>query len=207
MRAVGLEDVLGRERYGAERDAVRRRVIAYKRSRRAAIGDRLSLLFEDLATVWYQTQEMLWVERITDLDAIRAELAVYNALLPGANELSATLLIEIEDELSIREELHRLIGIDEHLALEVEGVARSAAAFEPGRSTEEKLSAVQYVRFPLAPALRDAIAGGASIRLVVDHPAYRVQAALPENVRASLAAELADPSAPDRALAQVRDGA
>src|SRR5205809_444454 len=75
MRPIGLEDVLGRERYGAERDAIRRRIIAHKRTRRVAVGDRLSFLFEDQATIWYQTQEMLWIEHITDLDAIREELA------------------------------------------------------------------------------------------------------------------------------------
>ena len=90
--AIELDDLLGRERYGVERAAIRRRIIEHKRSRRVGIGDRISLLFEDRATVWYQTQEMLWVEHITDLDAVRDELAVYGALLPGASELSATLM-------------------------------------------------------------------------------------------------------------------
>jgi hypothetical protein len=113
MNAIGPD--LGRERYGAERDAIRRRIIEYKRSRRVRVGDRISLLFEDRATVWYQTQEMVWVEHITDLDAIRDELAVYGALLPGRSELSATLLIEITEYARIRDELGRMRGIDEHV--------------------------------------------------------------------------------------------
>ena len=121
MDAIGLEDLLGRERYAAERDAIRRRVIEHKRSRRVRVGDRISLLFEDRATVWYQTQEMVWVEHITDLDAIRQELAVYGALLPGRSELSATLLIEITEHARIRDELGRLRGIDEHVWLDVAG--------------------------------------------------------------------------------------
>ncbi len=181
MRPIGFEDILGRERYGAERDAIRRRIIAHKRARRVAVGDRLSFLFEDQATIWYQTQEMLWIEHITDLDAIREELAVYNALLPGPGALSATLLIEIEDQSRLREEINRLIGIDEHVTLEVGGELGVAAAFEAGRQTAEKLSAVQYVRFPL-------------------------RAPLPEAVRASLAADLADPAAAEEALRRVRDG-
>jgi len=84
MRPIALDDILGRERYGQVREAVRRRIIEHKRARRVAVGDRLSLVFEDRATVWYQTQEMLWVEHVTDLDAIREELAVYNELLPSA---------------------------------------------------------------------------------------------------------------------------
>ena len=206
MRPIGLEDILGRERYGAERDAIRRRIIAHKRTRRVAVGDRLSFLFEDRATIWYQTQEMIWIEQITDLDAIRAELAVYNELLPGPGTLSATLLIEIEDQSQIREQLNRLIGIDEHVTLEVDGVLGVAATFEAGRQTAEKLSAVQYVRFPLAAEARRRIAAGARLALAVAHPNYRARTPLPEAVRASLAADLADPAAAEEALRRVRDG-
>jgi hypothetical protein len=205
MRPVDLDDVLGRERYGTEREAIRRRIIAYKRSRRVAVGDRLTLVFEDRATIWYQTQEMLWVEHITDLDAIRDELAVYNQLLPGPSELSATLLIEIEDQSRIRDELDRLVGIDEHVTLAV-GPDRVRARFEDGRQTAERISAVQYVRFPLAAGTRARLAGGAPLALEVAHPAYRVRAEIPEPVRASLAAEVADPAVATRALRQVRDG-
>jgi len=206
MRAIGLEDILGRERYGAERDAIRRRIIAHKRTRRVAVGDRLSFLFEDRATVWYQTQEMLWIEQITDLDAIRAELAVYNELLPGPGTLAATLLIEIENQSRLQEELNRLLGIDEHVTLEVGGEVGVAATFEAGRQTAEKISAVQYVRFPLAAEARRRITAGAPLALAVAHPNYRVRAVLPEAVRASLAADLADPAAAEEALRRVRDG-
>jgi len=206
MRPIGFEDILGRERYGAERDAIRRRIIVHKRARRVAVGDRLSFLFEDQATIWYQTQEMLWIEHITDLDAIREELAVYNELLPGPGTLSATLLIEIEDQSRLREEINRLIGIDEHVTLEVGGELGVAAAFEAGRQTAEKLSAVQYVRFPLAAEARRRIAAGSPLALAVAHPNYRVRAPLPEAVRASLAADLADPAAAEEALRRVRDG-
>jgi hypothetical protein len=206
MRPVGLDDILGRERYGLERDAIRRRVIAHKRARRVSVGDRLTFLFEDRATVWYQTQEMLWVEHVTDLDAIREELAVYNQLLPGPDELSVTLLIEIEDQERIREALERLIGIDEHTVLEVGSDVRVPGVFEAGRQTAEKLSAVQYVRFPLSPAARAGVVAGAPLALAVAHPHYRARAVLPETVRAGLAADLADPHAADAALFRVRDG-
>ncbi len=204
MKPIGLEDILGRERYGAERDAIRRRLIEHKRARRVAVGDRLTFVFEDRATVWYQIQEMLWVEHITDLDAIRHELAVYNALLPADGELSATLLVEIEDQGRIREELQRLIGIDEHVVLEV-GAARVAATFEAGRQTEDRLSAVQYVRFPLPRAAQAALVEGAPLALAVVHPSYRRRAVLSDTTRAALAADVAGTTA-DAALARVRDG-
>ena len=206
MEPVGLDDILGRERYGAERDAIRRRVIEHKRSRRVQVGDRLTFVFEDRATIWYQTQEMVWVEQITDLDAIREELAVYNELLPGRGELSATLLIGIEDQTRVKEELHHLIGIDEHVVLEV-GPDRIPARFEEGRKTSERISAVQYVRFPLGAAPCRRLVTGETLAIAVAHPNYRVRADIPAPVRSSLAAEVTDPVAATRALRQVRDGA
>ena len=205
MEPIGLDDILGRERYGAERDLIRRRIIDHKRSRRVQVGDRLTFVFEDRATIWYQTQEMVWVEHITDLDAIRGELAVYNQLLPGPGELSATLMIEIEDQGRVKEELNRLIGIDEHVTLEV-GPERISARFEEGRHTAERISAVQYVRFPLAVAARGRLGTGAPLALAIAHPNYRARAEVPAPVRASLAAEVADLAAPTRAFRQVRDG-
>src|SRR6478735_3480007 len=111
MHTVHLDDLLGRDRYAGARQEIRRRIIEHKRRRRVQVGDRMSVLFEDAATVWFQTQEMLWVEGITDLDAIRNELRVYGALLPGTDELSATLLLEMVEQARIRDELQRLRGL------------------------------------------------------------------------------------------------
>lgn len=205
MRPIGLDDIIGRERYGEARETIRRRLIAHKRPRRVAIGDRLSLIFEDRATVWYQTQEMLWVERVTDLDAIREELAVYNQLLPGEGDLAATLLIELGEEARMREEFQRLLGLDRHLALLV-GERRIPAVFEDGRQTEEKISAVQYVRFPLDAPARDALLTGAPLAIVVDHPNYAATAALDDASRAAVVGSFVDPRVADADLHRVRDG-
>ena len=202
---IGLDDLLGRERYGAERAAIRRRLIEHKRNRRVAVGDRISLLFEDCATVWYQTQEMLWVEHITDLDAVRDELAVYGALLPGASELSATLLIEITEQARIREELQQLRGLDRHVWLDVAG-ERVPGVFEEGRESETKLSAVQYVRFPLSERAHARLVEGAPLAVAVDHPAYRCETPVAEAVRQSLVRDLSDAEAAWAALRWVRDG-
>jgi hypothetical protein len=206
MRPLGLDDILGRERYAQAREAIRRRIIEYKRTRRVLVGDRLSLVFEDRATVWYQTQEMLWIEHVTDLDAIRAELEVYNALLPGDADLAATLLIELQDQAEMREQFRRLVGLDRHVALRVEG-RRIPAAFEGGRQTEEKISAVQYVRFPVDGTTRVALEAGSPIAVVVDHRSYAAEATLPEAVRASVVGSFLDEALADAALRRVRDGA
>jgi hypothetical protein len=193
IRPVTLDDVVGLDRYESVRDEVRRRTIELKRARRVGVGPELTFVFENHATVYFQIHEMLRAERITDLDAVREELAVYNALLPQPGELSATLLIEITEQERIAERLLGFLGIDEGTWLEIGDAHRVAAVFEPGRSREDKLSAVQYVRFPLPPAARTAFRDLAvPARLLVDLSHYRHATPLDGAVRASLAADLQD---------------
>jgi hypothetical protein len=189
VRPVTLEDIVGRDRYEQMRDERRRRIIALKKLRRVEVGDKVSFVFENTETVLFQIQEMLRAESITDLDGIRAEIDTYNGLLPGPGELAATMLIELQDPKTVREELPRWFGIDECVRLEI-GDRSVPAVFEGGRSREDKVSAVQYVRFPVG-------ADGAKrleelpVRLVVDHAHYRAAAELGPDARAELAKDLA----------------
>src|SRR5262249_26759440 len=169
IRPVTLADVVGLDRYEIIRDDVRRRIIELKRARRVSVGPNVTFVFENHDTVFFQIQEMLRAERIRDLDAIRDELAVYNALLPQPGELSATMLIEITEQEHVAERLLSFSGIDEAVFLHV-GPSHIRAQFEAGRSREDKLSAVQYVRFGLEPDARRAFCdGSASIRLSIEH--------------------------------------
>lgn len=188
---VSLDEILGLERYEQERVELRRRIIALKKRRRVGVGDRVTFVFENHDTMLFQIQEMLRAERTVDLDKIREELEVYNALVPNPGELSATLLIEITNSDRIREDLVELIGIDECVALQVGEQHRVPAQFEPGRSREDKLSAVQYVRFEFDSDARQAFLDWHHpIRLRIDHRNYREATELSEEVRASLSEDL-----------------
>lgn len=195
MKQVTLDEILGLERYEQVRDELRRRIIAVKKDRRVAVGDRVTFVFENHNTMLFQVQEMVRAEHITDLDKIRDEIAVFNALVPNGQELSATMLIEITDSERIREDLIQFTGIDEAVRLEIGDPAHGSFSipgqFEAGRSKEDKLSAVQYVRFPLAPAARKAFADSRQpARLIIDHPHYRHTATIEGAVRRSLAQDL-----------------
>ncbi len=191
MRRVILDDIMGPTRYFGLRDEQRRHIIDLKRVRRVLLGDAVSLVFENFDTVRFQTQEMVFVERITDLDLLRKEIETYNDLLPDPGELSATLLVEITEQEQIRPMLESLIGLDEHVRLEIDGVA-VPAVFEPGRSREDKISAVQYLRFRLDPPVQQALGRpGTRVELIADHPNYQHRAALDEVQRAALAEDFA----------------
>ena len=191
MRGVRRDEVLDLTGYERIREAFLAKTIALKRPRRISVGDRLTFIFENRDTVLFQIQEMLRAERAVKEEKIEDEIAVYNELVPGANELSATLMIEIPELRQVRAELDRLIGIDEHVFLEVGG-ERVRASFDRKQFESDRISAVQYVRFPLGPALACKFCDPAvPARLRVEHPNYRESTELAGESRASLAADLA----------------
>jgi uncharacterized protein DUF3501 len=192
VRPVALNDVVGLERYESMRDELRRRIIEIKKHRRVSVGDRITLVFENHQTVLFQIQEMIRAERIVDLDRVRDEIDVYNELIPGPGELSATLLIELQDSTRVREELPKFYGLDEATRLELDG-ARVDGIFEGGRAREDKVSAVQYVRFPLGDKA-PLVSAAKEVRLVIDHPNYRASEMLSADVRRSLAEDLREPT-------------
>ena len=194
MRPLDAAEIVDLETYARLRPEYQRRVIEYKRGRGLAVGDRVSLLFEDRETIRFQVQEMLHVERISDPEKVQHELDVYNELVPRERELSATLFIEVGEPGQIRAELDRLVGIDEHLLLRIGDGASAVeirAAFDPRQRESDRISAVQYVRFALPPAEEErARDPWVPLWVRIDHPAYAQQVAVPPPVRASLAQTL-----------------
>jgi hypothetical protein len=189
VNKIALEDIMGLSAYEKARDEFRRRIIDLKRKRRVAVGDKVSLVFENRETVIFQIQEMLRTERITDLDKIREEIEVYNELLPEPGELSATLFLEIEDQARLREELLKFLGIDEAVFLKI-GDHRIHARFEEGRSKQDKISAVQYIKFPMTQQEIASFVGGAPAELQIEHANYKTSVAIAAETRKSLIDDL-----------------
>ncbi len=195
MRPLRRFEIVPLERYALLRDAYRERVIAHKRVRRVSLGELATLLFEDRETLRFQVQEMLWVEHVSEPEKVQAELDVYNELMPGAAELSATLFLEITEAAEIRPTLERLVGLDRTLQLvlgEPPDETRIAAAFDARQFEAARISAVQYLRFPLAAGARERFLDSrVRARLRVEHPSYRREEEIPPAVRASLIDSLA----------------
>src|SRR5262245_31503491 len=188
MQKVTLDEIIGVERYERIRPEFRRRIIELKKNRRVTVGDQITFVFENHDTVLFQIQEMLRTERIIDLDKIRFEVESFNELVPSEGELSATMLIEITQPEQSRPALVRLIGIDQAVRLHIGVRCQVPAVFEPGRSKEDNVSAVQYVRFPLSPEERAAFRDERQeAMIVIEHPNYRARTVLPPPVRHSLA--------------------
>lgn len=188
---ITRRDIKGPALYAPIRDDYRNRVIAMKRPRRVLLGDVVSLVFENRHTLQLQIEEICRVENLTQDAQIVAEIAIYNELMPTESSLAATLFVELPPEADPYVVLKQLVGLDEHVVLWV-GTHALRASFEPGRSTEDKISAVQYVRFPLTPEARTALlTAGTLIAVEIDHPNYRHRVECPEETRESLASDYA----------------
>ncbi|TMK66965.1 MAG: DUF3501 family protein, partial [Actinobacteria bacterium] len=91
MRKLTVDDIADHRAYEREREEFRARIIAMKKRRRIAIGDLLSLVFENTDTMRFQVQEMARAERMLTDEQIAYEVETYNELVPDDGELSGTL--------------------------------------------------------------------------------------------------------------------
>ena len=191
MVKLSRADLFGLEKYHEVRTEFRARVLAHKRLRQVPIGRNATLYFEDRLTIRYQIQEMLRAERIFEAEAIEEELAAYNPLIPDGANLKATFMLEYEDPDERRRMLGTLRGIENRVWMEAGGERVFAVADEDlDRTTDDKTSAVHFLRFELPGRMRSALGNGAPMRFGIDHHEYRHQRTLTGDSRAALIADL-----------------
>jgi hypothetical protein len=192
MQPLTRTDLFSLEQYAEARPDFRARVMQHKVHRRIAIGARAALYFEDRLTIQYQVQEMLRVERIFEPSAIQEELDAYNPLIPDGANWKATFMIEYEDVDERREALERLVGIEDHVWVDVPGHERVYAIADEDleRTTEDKTSSVHFLRFQLPSQVVAALKSGADLSMGIDHPDYGYQVTITGGARASLLADL-----------------
>ncbi len=193
MHKLEIKDLMGLEEYARKRPAFREEIIGHKQARTLHIGPHLTLLFEDRLTMQYQVQEMLRAERIFEAAGIQEELDAYNPLIPDGCNWKATMLVEYADEDERRAALARLMGIERRVWMQVRGHGRVTpiADEDMERETEEKTSAVHFLRFELDAAMVKALKEGAVLDAGVDHPNYSHEVKpVPDALRKSLLADL-----------------
>lgn len=193
MRKLEASDLMGLEAYHKSRPAFREKVMAHKRDRQVAVGPNATLYFEDWLTIQYQVQEMLRIERIFESEAIDDELQAYVPLIPDGSNLKATFMVEFADPEERRRELGRLVGIEDKVYIQVSGCDRVYAIADEDleRATEEKTSAVHFLRFELTAPMKSALQSGAELSIGIDHSNYsHLVAAIPAAARNSLIADL-----------------
>lgn len=181
------------EEYSRIRSDFRARVLQHKRHRRLALGDHVMLHFEDSLTMQYQIQEMLRIEKIFEAAGIQDELDTYNPLIPDGTNWKATMLIEYSHAEERKAALAALTGVEHSVWVQVGGFDRvyAVADEDMDRSTEEKTSAVHFLRFELESSMIEALKSGESLAVGIGHPNYNLDSmTVPELVRESLISDL-----------------
>jgi len=192
MKKLKREDLLSLEQYSEQRSHFRARVLEHKKNRRVNIGPNLSLYFEDRLTIQYQVQEMLRIEKIFEAAGIEDELLAYNPLIPDGHNLKCTAMLEFDDVEVRRERLAQLVGIEHLVWLQVEGQFKVLAIANEDleRSTDEKTSAVHFMRFELTREMIAALRGGAGLTFGTDHAGYAYTTEVSAETREALLQDL-----------------
>ena len=183
------KDLLSLEDYARKRDAFRQHIMKIKKNRQLSLGEHVRLMFENRATIHYQIQEVLRIEKIFEPAEIQAELDVYNPLIPTGHNLKATLMLEYPDVVMRKQALAKLIGIERCLYLTVDGLSqvRPICNEDLERETEEKTSAVHFMRLELNTQMIRCFITQKPVELGIDHPHYQAKVILPKNIQQALA--------------------
>ena len=190
-RRITRDDILSLEDYEKVRPERRRAVTEMKRDRRVSVGPDATFYFENYQTMWHQIHEMLRIEKGGEAQ-IDDELAAYAPLVPNGSELVATMMIEIDDPNRRARVLGGLGGIEDTISLNVgDEIIAAVPETDVERTTEEgKTSSIHFLRFPFTrPQIEAFRTDGARVILGIAHPRYDHMAALPERIRAALAAD------------------
>lgn len=182
------EDLLPLDEFTKIRAQKRQETLEIKKNRRVPLGPEATLFFENFETLWWQIQEMLYIEKGGDAQ-MEDELLAYNPLLPQGQELVATFMIEIDDPIRRAQVLGMLGGIEYHLCLRFAGhTLKGMPEEDPNRTTESgKTSAIHFVHWAFT---KDQIADFSKphqdIIVEITHPDFSFKTLMTENIRVAL---------------------
>jgi hypothetical protein len=189
---ITAADILPLEAYERVRDEKRRAVREVKVNRRVAVGPYAMFYFENYDTMWLQIQEMLRIEKGGDVQ-LADELEAYNPMIPKGDELTATVMFEIENPDRRRQVLSRLGGVERMMELRCGGeVVKGEIERDLEYATPDgKVSSVLFLHFHFAPGqAAKFFAPGAEIAVAVTHPEYSHIAIVPPAVKTELAKDI-----------------
>ena len=186
-----LKDLLSLEEYDTHRESIKTELISHKKNRTVNIGENIVLIFEDFMTIKYQVQEMLRIEKIFNKKEIQEEIDAYNPLIPDGTNFKATMLIMYPDVEVRKQMLYKLHDIENNIWMSCGGEKITAFADEDlDRSTDDKTSAVHFLRFQLAQNDIADFLSSSSISMGVKHPEYNLEVELDDAIRKSLINDL-----------------
>jgi hypothetical protein len=189
MRKITEADILPLPDYVKERAQRRTAISALKKTRRLEVGPFATFYFESFDTMLHQVQEMLYIEK-GGAEQLPDELAAYNPLIPDGRELTATMMLEIDDPVRRERVLATLGGIEHSMFIRFAGETVKGMAEDDQERTraDGKASSVHFAHFPFtAEQIAKFRAPGTEVVVGFTHENYGHMAVMSETVRAALA--------------------
>ncbi|MEN8196963.1 MAG: DUF3501 family protein, partial [Pseudomonadota bacterium] len=118
----------------------------------------------------------------------------YNPLIPKGDDLVATVMFEIDDDIRRGRVLGRLGGVEETASIRFDGEeVKGVPEEDVDRTTAAgKASSVQFIHFPFTKSQIEKFrTAGTQVIVGLSHPQYAHMAVMPEAVRAALAEDFA----------------
>ncbi|HEX6492640.1 MAG TPA: DUF3501 family protein [Candidatus Dormibacteraeota bacterium] len=177
MRPLAADEVRPPAVYEAVRAEALHGLLAERTPRSIAVGGLLAVLFENRVTVAGALEEQLRAAQIEDPGRIAAEVEVFNALIPGERELTATLLVDCDDPAEVGRRMRELPGLAAHVHLEIDGsrAERVDTDASPPESGDEP---VALLRFRLTDEQCAALARGGEVAVLCADPGNRARTVL-----------------------------
>ena len=173
-REILKEDIMPLDVYTKNRKELRKNIVSFKKDRRIALGPYATFYFESYETMLAQVQEMLYIEKGGD-EQLKDELNAYNPLIPNGQELTATLMFEIDNPVSRAAFLSKVGGIEKKVFIKIDGQSVRAIPEEDvdRTSTEGKASSVQFIHFKLSDEqIQKFKSDGVMVEIGIDHKEY-----------------------------------
>jgi len=146
-----------------------------KNPRRISIGPNATILCQNYDLVWFQIQEMLFVEKGGEKQ-MQEEMAAYNVLIPKPNELIFTLFFEYELIAIRKKELARLGHAEDAVYLSLGDLHKIRAVTTDSdierTSPQGKTSAVHFLKFQFTSQQVEAFHKCPKVTMSIEHENY-----------------------------------
>jgi len=192
MTKLTRDDLMSLETYSEQRTQFRSEIMTLKKDRQLPLGSNARLYFENRATIQYQIQEVLRVEKTFDAAGIEEELEAYNPLIPDGTNLKATFMLEFPDAEERTRKTVELRGIEYKVWLMAEDCDKvyPIANEDLERDDGSRTSTVHFFRYEFTPTMIGALKQGGKLFAGIAHEGYSVEKSeVPSNIAQSLIAD------------------
>ncbi len=185
---IELDEIEDLRTYERHRKEMKTEMIEYRRLRRVALGEIMSITFENKKTIKYQIQEMARAERMSSDEQIRSEILAYGNLIPEPGQLVGTLFIELTSRSELMHWLPILTGVERCLWLDTPSGSFQSypEADHAAQLTRADITpSVHYLKFDLDIQTPETFINS-PISVRVAHENYEASAYLSEELKRSL---------------------